>query len=199
LKAAPAAAARGVIEGHGTAVVPSLRFTRAEYYALSKLLRPEDRYELLDGIIYALTAPGPPHASTVAYFVYHLSRRDSYLVKSENALEIDSPGAEGTPQPDVAVVPMRADFYATRQPTGADAQLVIEVGDSERNPRAKMSMYMRDGRIPLAWRIDIPNRCVEIWTPADPENPRDILRGDDEFEFDGISFTVSAIPALKAR
>jgi Uma2 family endonuclease len=199
--AVAASAPKGVIEGHGTAPLgAAVRFTRAEYYALSRLLRPEDRYELLDGILYALTQPGPPHASTVAYLDFHLTHgldRAKYLVKSENALEIDSL-AEGTPQPDIAVVTMRADFYATRQPTGADAHLVIEVGDTERNPREKMRLYMRDGRIPLSWRIDIPGRCVEIWQPSDVENPLVILRGEQTFAFEGVVFAVSEIPALMA-
>ncbi len=112
-------------------------------------LDPEGRFELLGGIIYALSrVPGPPHASTVAFLDYHLSHgldRAKYLVKSENALEIN--GIDDTPQRDIAVVTMRADFYATSQPTGADAHLAVEVGDTERNSRAKMRNYMRDGRI----------------------------------------------------
>ncbi len=70
---------------------------------------------------------------------------------------------------------------------------MIEVGDTERNPREKMRSYMRDSRIPLAWRADIPNRCVEIWTPADTDNPREVLRGDDRFEFEGVAFVVNEV------
>jgi Uma2 family endonuclease len=192
-----APAPEGVIVGHGTAVVPAVRFTRAEYYAVSEYLDPEGRFELLDGIIYALTAPGPPHASTVAYLNFHLTRGldpERYHVRTENALEIDS--TPSLPHPDVAVVTMRADFYSTRQPTGADAHLVIEVGDTERNPREKMRLYMRDGRIPLAWRIDVPERCVEEWTPGNPHEPTRIWRGEQTFEFEGVIFAVSEIPAL---
>jgi hypothetical protein len=88
------------------------------------------------------------------------------------------------------------DFYLTRHPNGGDAALVIEVGDTERNPQEKLRGYMKDGRIPLAWRIDIPQRCVEIWTPAEKTRPRDVLRGSERFEFEGVVFSVSEIPAL---
>jgi hypothetical protein len=86
----------------------------------------------------------------------------------------------------------RDDYYARAHPHGGDADLVIEVGDTERNPREKMRAYMRDGRIPHAWRIDIPNRCVELWEPSDVGQPIALLRTADAFGFQGVTFTVDA-------
>ena len=103
---------------------------------------------------------------------------------------------DGSPEPDVAILFFRADYYATSHPTGADSPLVIEVGDTERNPRDKMRAYMRDGRIPQAWRIDIPNRCVELWRPVNVEQPIEILRGAEAFGFEGINFTVDGTFAI---
>jgi hypothetical protein len=56
-----------------------------------------------------------------------------------------------------------------------------------------MRDYMRDGRIALAWRADIPNRTVEVWTPADTQGPRDVLRADDRFDFESIAFVVNEV------
>jgi Uma2 family endonuclease len=190
-----APAPEGVIVGHGTAPLGgAVRFTRAQYYAISEYLDPEGRFELLDGIIYALSPAKPPHAGTVTFFLNRLAVLvPSYMLRSQDVLEIRP---EGEPQPDVAVVTPSEDFYSSRHPNGDDAQLVIEVGDTERNPREKMRLYMRDGRIPLAWRIDVPERCVEEWTPGNPHEPTRIWRGEQTFEFEGVIFAVSEIPAL---
>jgi hypothetical protein len=59
-----------------------------------------------------------------------------------------------------------------------------------------MSKYMHDGRIPDGWRIDIPNRCVELWQPSSIEQPIAILRGADAFTFEGITFTVDMTFAI---
>jgi len=56
-----------------------------------------------------------------------------------------------------------------------------------------MCDYVRDGRIPLAWRIDIPDRYVELWKPSNVEEPAGILRGLDDFAFESVSFTVDAL------
>jgi len=111
----------------------------------------------------------------------------------QDTIEIEHDGA---PQPDVAVLHFRADYYATSHPNGGDAALVIEVGDTERNPRGKMCAYMLDGRIPNAWRIDIPNRCVELWEPSNVHDPIATLHGADEFGFEGVTFTVDETFAI---
>ena len=181
--------------------VPALhpyRFSRAEYYAIADSLDPALRYELLDGTIYAMSPANPPHAAVVSFLANRLSALypTQYLIRVQDTLEIEP---EGSPQPDVAVVTIRADFYAMAHPNGGDAALVIEVGDTERNPRVKMRAYMRDGRIPNAWRIDVPNRCVELWQPSDVEQPIAILHGADEFGLEGIVFSVEGTFAIFQR
>lgn len=176
--------------------ISARRFNRAQYYEIAPYLDPSRRYELLNGTIYALSPANPPHAGTVKFFVTRLHALDpgNFIVQSQDVLEIEP---DGSPEPDIAVIAARDDYYSMHHPNGGDAALVIEVGDTERNPQAKMRDYMRDGRIPLAWRIDIPGRCVEIWDPADTENPHVVLRGDQRFQFQGIVFAVNEIPALK--
>ena len=178
--------------------VPALhphRFSRAEYYAIADTLDPSRRYELLDGTIYAMSPAKPPHAGVVDYFLNRLRALDpaDYQLRSQSVVEIEP---DGSPEPDVAVLFFRADYYATSHPSGIDSLLVIEVGDTERNPREKMSKYMRDGRILHGWRIDIPDRCVELWEPSNVEQPIAILGGSDGFGFEGVTFTVAGTFAI---
>jgi Uma2 family endonuclease len=180
----------------GPVAISERRFDRAHYYEIAPYLDPSRRYELLNGTIYALSPAKPPRAGTVTFFVarFHALDPGKFFVRAQDVLEIEP---DGSPEPDVAVIAFRKDYYSTRHPNGGDAALIIEVGDSERNPQAKMRDYMRDGRISVAWRIDIPGRCVEVWNPTDTERPRVILRGDERFEFEGVVFTVNEIPALR--
>lgn len=168
------------------------RFTRDQFYALADTFDPELRYELVDGTIYQMSPAKPPHAGVVTFFENRFSGidRTAYLIRTEKTLEIEPAGA---PEPDIAIVAFRADYYGASHPSGADAALVIEVGDTERKPREKMRAYMRDGRITIAWRIDLPNRCIEIWQPADTEDPVTILIGEDAFAFGGVRFTVDEV------
>jgi Uma2 family endonuclease len=171
------------------------RFSRAEYYAIADSLDPRRRYELLDGTIYAMSPANPPHSGIVGFFVNRLRVLDParYHIRVQDTVEIEP---DGSPQPDVALLRFRADYYATSHPNGGAALLVIEVGDTERNPREKMRAYMRDGRIPHGWRIAIPDRCVELWEPSNVEGPIAILRGADEFGFEGVTFTVDGTFAI---
>ncbi len=111
-------------------------------------------------------------------------------MRTKETLEIEPDGA---PEPDLAIVAFRDDYYGRSHPTGADAQLVIEVGDTERKPCAKMRAYMLDGRIPLGWRIDLPSRCVEIWRPTNVGEPVAIRTGAASFAFAGITYTVDEL------
>lgn len=134
----------------------------------------------------------PPHSGVVTFFTNRFRALDgaTYLVRIQDTLEIEP---ESSPQPDIAIVTFRNDYYGASHPTGGDAALVVEVGDSERNPRNKMRDYMRDGRIAVAWRVDIPNRCVELWTPSNVTEPVSILSGSDIFRFGEIRFTVDEV------
>jgi Uma2 family endonuclease len=168
------------------------RFTREQFYAVAKTLDPKLRYELLNGTIFEMSPANPPHAGIVTFFNHRFRTLDpaKFLVRVQDTLEIEPDGA---PQPDIAVVTFRGDFYGTSHPTGADAGLVIEVGDTQRKPREKMADYMRDGRIPIAWRIDIPNRCVELWDPTNITEPVATLHGAEVFEFANLIFTVDDV------
>jgi Uma2 family endonuclease len=171
------------------------RFSRAEYYAIADSLDPNLRYELLDGTIYAMSPANPPHSGLVGFFAHRLRALDParYYIRVQDTLEIEP---AGSPQPDVALLRFRSDFYAASHPTGSDALLVIEVSDTERNPREKMRGYMRDGRIPQGWRADIPSRTIELWEPSNTEEPIAILRAADEFGFEGVTFTVDSTFAI---
>jgi len=167
------------------------RFSRTDYYAIAGSLDSSFQYELLDGTIYAVSPAKPPHAGVVKFLVKQMRALPiEYALSVQDVLEIEPDSA---PQPDVAILRDRQDSYATRHPNGGDTLLVIEVSDTERNPRDKMRAYMRDGRIPRAWRVDIPSRTIEVWEPGSPDEPVKLLRDADALQFQNVTFTAAEL------
>ena len=68
------------------------------------------------------------------------------------------------PQPDVALLRWRDDYYRTAHPHAEDVLLIIEISDSTlRYDRdVKVPLYAKNG-IPEVWLLDIKNRQLEIY------------------------------------
>ena len=146
------------------------RFTVDEYYWMARvgILRPSDRVELIDGEIIEMNPIGEPHAGTVNRLNSVFSRRlgDAVIVAVQNPIRLDN-GSE--PEPDLALLRPRRDFYATGHPTPSDVLLVVEVSDTtvEYDTQTKAPLYARAG-IPELWIVDLTRACVMVYLdPAD--------------------------------
>lgn len=122
-----------------------------------------DRVELIEGEIIEMSPIGSPHASRVKrlnrLLVQRLSARA--IVQVQDPLVL-SPLSE--PEPDLAVLKPRADFYAARHPEPADVLLVVEVADTSRgfDRTIKASLYARAG-IRELWIVDVIDEIVEVY------------------------------------
>ena len=69
------------------------------------------------------------------------------------------------PEPDIALLKPRDDFYSQSHPTAADVLLVIEVAETsvEYDRSIKMLLYARAG-IPETWLVNLPKDIIEIYT-----------------------------------
>jgi Uma2 family endonuclease len=67
------------------------------------------------------------------------------------------------PQPDLAVLKPREDFYVSRHPEPADVLLVIEVADRSRayDRGIKVPLYARAG-IPEVWIVDVVDAVIDV-------------------------------------
>ncbi len=143
--------------------VPHL-FTVDEYEAMGRAgVFPEGkRLELLGGEIVEMTPIGSPHASIVnrltRLLVTGLGERAVVAVQNPVVLSDLS-----EPQPDLAVLRPRADFYAAEHPRPDDVVLVIEVADSTASwdRRVKRPLYARAG-VAEVWIVDVTARVVEV-------------------------------------
>jgi Uma2 family endonuclease len=75
------------------------------------------------------------------------------------------------PQPDLALLRPRNDFYAARHPLPADTLLIIEVAHTTLgyDRGVKVPLYARTG-IPELWIVNLDERVVEVY--ADPAGGR---------------------------
>lgn len=136
------------------------RLTVADYYRMGEvgILPPDARVELIDGDIIDMTPPGSLHAGTVDQLAAVLRR----AVGERGLLRIQSPislDGYSEPQPDIALLRPRADYYKGSHPRPHEVCLVIEVADaSVRYDRdVKVPLYARAG-IAEVWLVDLRER-----------------------------------------
>jgi Uma2 family endonuclease len=128
------------------------------------LLSEDSRVELIEGEIIEMSPIGSTHRGTVKRSSTFLNRKlgDTVIVSVQDPLRLND---FSEPQPDLALLKPRKDFYSKSHPAPADVLVVIEVSDSsvsyDRN--VKLPLYARAG-IPEAWLIVLGKDIVEVYS-----------------------------------
>jgi len=147
-------------------------WTAEQYLGLvdEGMLGPDDRVELLEGVIVSMAPHDVPHAAGVSRTQLALYRAvgDRAVVRGQLSLLV---GARSVPEPDVAVVPGSIADYDRRHPT--TALLVVEVADSslKQDRLTKRAIYAA-AAIPEYWIVNLPDDCVEVRREPDPPTRR---------------------------
>src|SRR5215510_12858496 len=104
------------------------RFTADEYQRMGQvgILSEDDRVELIDGEVLAMSPIGPRHSATVDRVNHTFSSLlgGRAIVRVQGPVRLD---LYTEPEPDVLLLRTRADFYASGHPGAADVRLLIEV------------------------------------------------------------------------
>jgi Uma2 family endonuclease len=137
------------------------RFTADEYQAMGRagILRDDDRVELIDGEVLAMSPIGPPHNGTVNRLNRLFSRRaGTAIVQVGGAVRLDD---YSEPQPDLVLLKARGDFYASALPAPADILLAIEVAHSSLayDRGIKADLYARRN-VAEYWIVDLVHGAV---------------------------------------
>jgi Uma2 family endonuclease len=121
------------------------------------------RIELIDGELFDMTPIGTQHASTVTRLTDILTDglRGKAIISVQNPIVL---GAQSEPQPDLAVLEKKKDYYASAHPRPGDILLLIEVADTtaSRDREIKVPLYARHG-IPEVWLIDLEQKRLEVY------------------------------------
>ncbi len=128
------------------------------------ILPENEHIELIEGEIIEMAALGRRHASRVNLLAESLTEqsRRRYIVSVQNPIQLDD---LSEPEPDIALLTRRDDFYRHQLPHPADVLLVIEVADSslEYDRRTKLPLYAR-AAIREFWLVNLIEERIEIYT-----------------------------------
>jgi Uma2 family endonuclease len=175
---------------------------RFERMVEAGVLGPDDRVELIEGEIVEMSPIGTSRAACVKRLIRLLTRSldDRAIVGVQDPLRLPPRSA---PQPDLAVLRPRDDFYESAHPGAGDTLLAIEVADtSVRFDRlVKVPMYARAG-VSEVWLVDIPSARVEVYRgPAEGAYTSiEVLESDGVLSlaaFPDVAFAVADILASR--
>lgn len=147
---------------------PTLRrqFSIHDYARMREtgILTEDDRVELLDGEIYQMSPLGSLHIAIVNRLNKLLMQQagDDAILSIQNSIQLND---YSEPQPDVALLSPRDDYYDQALARPDDILLLIEVADTSID-------YDRDQKIPRyaassiaeAWIIDVDQRIIEQYS-----------------------------------
>jgi Uma2 family endonuclease len=120
------------------------------------------RLELLEGEIYEMSPIGSYHAACVDLLITLLTEwaQRKFIVRGQNPIRLND---FSEPQPDIALLRWRDDFYKQGHPKPDDVLLLIEVADStvETDRSYKVPLYAKAG-IAEVWLVNLPEEQVEL-------------------------------------
>ena len=152
------------------------RITVEQYHRMgeSGVFDPDARVELIEGEVIDMAPIGTRHGSMVMRLCHLLNAAvgERAFVSVQQSLRLSR---NTEPEPDVALLKPRPDFYGGALPMGHDAWLVIEVADTtlEYDLRTKARLYASHG-VPEYWVIDVVAGRVHLHRDAQDERYADV-------------------------
>jgi Uma2 family endonuclease len=172
---------------------------RARYDRLIEagIFGPEDRVELLDGLLVAHEPQGGRHATVVGLVRVALEKTfgNAYHVREEKPIALDE---QSEPEPDIVVVPGRLRDYLAAHPSRP--VLVVEVAETSLalDRVRKGRLYARAG-IADYWVVNLIDDVLEVY-----RQPVRVLSGHDVWKYDSVRLfrrnaVVAPLAAPRAR
>ena len=145
-----------VVELEKTSKVVPKRFRVEDFRRMTEagILPEVSGLEIVDGYLIEKMSIGTKHASIVRRLTKTLERKfgDIVEVSGQNPIHLDE---FNEPEPDIALLKPREDFYAESHPAAVDVLLLIEVSDSTLEYRSEERRVGKECRI----------RCRSRWSP----------------------------------
>jgi Uma2 family endonuclease len=149
-------------------IAPLHRFTTADYLEMidKGVLGPEDKVELIGGVIVEMSPAGIQHnhfhINIVELFAPLLGR---YKFAVQGTLSV---AESHVYDPDFMLLRQRPDNYKLKLPSAADVQLLIEAADSSmaRDGKIKLPAYAA-ANIPEYWIADLNRQVLMLYRDSD--------------------------------
>jgi Uma2 family endonuclease len=180
---------------HGSIEEPTLslrKLTIVEYHKLGEagILHPNDRIELIEGLLVQMAPIGPEHQFIVEELIEIFTKQKRGRFKVGPGRPIPIPDFN-EPQPDMVLFKTDAGTR-TRQAFPQDVYLVIEVSDTPvQHDSGKNLLAYENARIPEYWILDVPAGAVRVFRLTEGKY--------EETRYTEGSVTVQAFPDVMVR
>jgi len=141
------------------------RFTVQEYYQMGAagVFNEGTRVELIEGEIIEMVPIGSDHAAIVDRLTHLFVSRvqGRAIVRVQNPVRLND---LSEPQPDLALLKFKSDYYSGAHPGADDTLLMIEVADTslKYDRGRKIPLYAQMG-VQEVWVVDVTGRSVEVF------------------------------------
>lgn len=142
------------------------KFTTDEYQKMTQLgiLPEESGWEIINGEVIRRMSIGSKHAGIVKKINRILTAKfgGKFIISVQDPIHLDE---YNEPEPEVAVLQFREDFYTESHPTPDDVLVAIEVSDTtiRYDREVKKTLYAEHG-IGEFWLVDLSEKTIEIHT-----------------------------------
>ena len=164
--------------------------TTQQYHLMHEagVFQEGDRIELINGEITTMSPIGRKHATCVARLNAILTNRlfGKAIIWPQNSIRLND---NSEPQPDIAILKFRDDFYEEGLPTPEDILLIIEVADSsiDYDREVKAPLYGLAG-IPEMWLFDVNKKEIEGYSQPSANGYKLIRRYDENDTLSILTF-----------
>jgi len=154
----------------------TFRLNISQYHQMSEagIFSENDKVELINGEIIEMSPIGRRHTACVnrlnSVFSQLLGKK--VIVAVQNPILLNN---LSEPEPDIALLKPRTDFYESGHPQPQDIFLLIEVADSslEYDRDVKIPLYASSG-ITEVWLVDIYQQVIIVYRYPSENGYRDI-------------------------
>lgn len=165
-----------------------------EYHKMGEVgILNEQGLELINGEIIKMSPVGSKHASIVEKLkdLLTVGLFQKAIVRVQNPVQLSD---HSEPEPDLAIVQYRKDYYQAAHPQPADVLVLIEVAVSstDYDEEVKLPLYA-ESRIREYWLVKVDRQLIEIHThPIGKDyTVRNIYKGSDVIPVSGFELKIS--------
>jgi len=152
------------------------RFDVEQYHLMNipGILTEDDRVELINGEIVEMSPIGRLHSGRVNRLTSLFTKLlgDLVVVAIQNPIVLNN---LSEPQPDVALLKPRTDFYESVLPQVSDIFLLVEVSDTTLvyDRDVKIPLYATHG-VPEVWLVNVAEQVVVVYSQPGTDGYREV-------------------------